>query len=234
MQLFIPHKVNEKTSEKVETNSDKECLKTENFLTSTWNAFSRNTSIHGVHYLTEPSFNLMEKFLWALSLLIAMIFMGYSCVLLSNRFQTSMLSTVFESTNFKVSEVSFPGVSICNNNRLNFSKTDEAVAIFLPNCSSSERETFVDFIHILQNMEIGSFDEFDVIVGKNLSRINKLNVTRVYEFMMHDCEEFFASCWWRNVQFKCCEWFSKQRTEYGICWSFNSFSSVGTAFVNVN
>jgi Amiloride-sensitive sodium channel len=61
-----------------------------------------------------------------------------------------------------------------------------------------------------------------------------LNVTQIYEFMMHDCDAFLATCWWRKVSFKCCEWFSKQRTEYGVCWSFNSFSSVGTPFVNVN
>lgn len=235
MQFFIPAQPGGKHPNKTKTSESCEIegVKPENFILSTWRAFSRNTSIHGVHYLTEPSFNLKEKFVWTLALVIASIFMVYSCTMLSNRFNTSMLSTVFESTSFKVSEIPFPAISLCNNNRLNFSRTEDALVNFLPNCSSLERETFLDFVHVLQNMEMGSFDEFDVLVGRNLSRLNTLNVTKVYEFFMHDCEGFFGSCWWKNFPFKCCEWFSKQRTEYGLCWSFNSFTNVGTKFINV-
>lgn len=209
-------------------------LKKENFILTTWKAFCNQSSIHGVHYLTQVSFSYTEKMLWALAIIFATAGMAYSCLLLSDRFRTSMTSTVFESTSYKVSEIPFAAVSLCNNNRLNYNKTNDAIAKFLPNGSKNQTETFVNFMKILQNMEFGSFDELDVIVGKDVSDIDKLNISKVYEFMMHDCDDFFVSCLWRNSPFNCCEWFSKQRTEYGICWSFNSYTNVGSKFVNVS
>lgn len=208
--------------------------KRENFVITTWKTFCRQTSIHAMKYLTESSISLIEKILWALAIIFALLATVYSCMLLHSRFRSSLTSTVFESTNYKVSEIPFAAVTFCNNNRLNYSKTDEAVAKFLPNRSKNETETFIEFLKVLQNMDYGSFDEFEVIQGRDVSEINKLNISEVYEFLMHDCELFFVSCSWRNVAFNCCEWFSKQKSEYGICWSFNSFTSVGTKFVNVS
>jgi Amiloride-sensitive sodium channel len=62
--------------------------------------------------------------------------------------------------------------------------------------------------------------------------LNNLNLTEIYEFMMHDCEKFLVKCTWRRKPFDCCKYFSKQKSEYGICWSFNSFSNEGTNYVN--
>lgn len=175
----------------------------------------------------------MEKLLWAVAIVLASAGMVYCCISLSNRFRASKLSTVFETTSYKVTEIPFAAVTLCNNNRINYNKTDEALNLFLPNHTEGEAETFVAFVHILQNQEFGSFDEYEVLKGHDVTRISKLNVSKVYEFMMHDCEVFFVSCWWRGKPFKCCDLFSKQRTEYGICYSFNSHSNVGSEFVDV-
>jgi acid-sensing ion channel, other len=239
MQLIVPLQPHAKQAKVLNQWKNQKILKAleikrENFILSTWKAFTKRTSVHGVQYLTEASITLIEKVLWALAIILATAAMIYSCLMLSDRFNSSLLSTVFESTNYKVSEIPFAAVSLCNNNRLNYSKTNDAIAKFLPNQSKNETETFVNFMRVLQNLEYGSFDEFDVIKGRDVSAMDKLNLTEVYEFMMHDCREFFVSCWWRNSAFNCCEWFSKQRTEYGICWSFNSFSNVGSKFVNVS
>lgn len=236
MQLFIPNPslkkvaVQSKKQKKVKVEEEK----SENFFVATWKSYTRLSSIHMVHYLTEPSFNLFEKVLWAVALIIATAAMIYSCFLLSYRFQTSKTATVFESTNFKVSEVPFTALTICNNNRQDFNKTNAALEKFLPNRTEIEGETFVKFLHILQNQEFGSFDEFAVLKSDNLTTMEYLNITEVYEFMMHDCDVFFVNCWWQNKPFNCCDWFSKQRSEYGICWSFNSYSSVGSKFINVS
>lgn len=206
--------------------------KRENFIVSTWKSFAENTSIHGVHYLTQKSITLMEKFLWALSIILATFGMIYCCNLLSIRFRTSLISTVFESTTWPVTEIPFPAISICNNNRLNYSKTNEAIEKFYVNQSKEDTTTFVTFIRVLQNMDYGSFDEFNVINDKNVTAIDKSKVSEIYQFLMHDCHQFFIQCSWRKKPFNCCDWFTKQRTEYGICWSFNSFSSEQTKFID--
>lgn len=242
MQLFVPVKPREKVDanlwkKKVQQSKiifQKPRKKHDNFIVSTWKSFTKHTSIHAVHYLTESSITIMERVIWALAILIASAATGYSCILLSNRFRTSLISTVFESTTFKVSQIPFAGVSVCNNNRFNYNKTDDAFAKFVPNGSKAEKETFVKFIHIFQNVEWGSYDEFEVMQGDDITKLKAIRIVELYDFMMLNCEDFFVSCWWKNVPFKCCNWFSKQRTEYGICWSFNTFTSVGSKFVNVS
>lgn len=242
MQLFVPTQPYERKAKAVNQwknfkkgktlNVGKD--KSDHFIYSTWKAFTKNTSIHGVHYLTEASITLLEKLIWACAVLLAITGMFYSCVLLSERFRTGLTSTVFESITFKVSEITFPAVTFCNNNRLNYNKTDAAVAKFLPKNSSTKSETFVKFLQILQNLEFGSFDNFAVIKNDETSEIDNMNLTEIYDFMMHDCKDLFVSCSWKSKPFNCCEWFSKQRSMYGICWSFNSFTSLGSKFINVS
>lgn len=43
---------------------------------------------------------------------------------------------------------------------------------------------------------------------------------------MPSCEQFLSSCWWRNADRNCCEIFEVQKTEYGLCYSFNSEMAV--------
>lgn len=207
----------------------------ENLIHSTFKAFARNTSIHAVHYLTEESIRIIEKILWLSIILIESLAMIYCCLLLSSRFRTSLTSTVFESTSYHVAEIPFPGIALCNNNRINYNKTDAAIKKFFHNYSKNETKSFINFLHTLQNMDYGSFDEFQEILddGYNGS-MDDLNVTEIYEFMMHDCESFLLECRWRKKPFECCKLFTKQKTEYGICWSFNSMSSEGNAGNNLS
>lgn len=200
----------------------------ENLIYSTFKAFSSNTSIHAVHYLIEESIRMIEKFLWLLIILMASLAMVYCCLLLSSRFRSSLTSTVFESTSYQVTEIPFASIALCNNNRINYNKTGDAIKKFFPNRSENETKIFVKFLKILQNMDYGSFDEFQEIIddGYNGS-MDHLNVTEIYEFMMHDCENFLIECRWHKKPYECCKLFSKQKTEYGICWSFNSMSSEG-------
>lgn len=41
---------------------------------------------------------------------------------------------------------------------------------------------------------------------------------------MRPCEEVFShgSCWWNFKRVNCCNVFELQRTEFGLCHSFNS------------
>lgn len=205
----------------------------ENFIYSTFKAFSSHTSIHAVHYLTENSIRVIEKFLWLLIILIASLTMAFCCSQLSTRFRSSLTSTVFESTNFPVSEIPFAAVTLCNNNRLNYNKTEDAVKKFYPMRSENETKLFIKFLEINQNMDFGSFDEFQEIVDGNYNgSMDHLNVTEMYEFMMHDCKSFLLECRWRRKLHDCCTIFSMQLTEYGICWSFNSLSSKGNRGLN--
>lgn len=211
-----------------------EVKKEDSFVLATWKTFCKNTSIHGVHYLTESSFHLFERIIWAIAILAALFGMSFCSVLLQQRFANSKIATVFESTQFMVAEIPFAAVVICNNNRINYTKTEEAVEKFVGNRSQAEKEVFVKFVQILQNQEFGSFDEYEVLLNESVAFMDHLNISEVYEFMMHDCDKFFASCRFRDDEYNCCDLFSKQISMYGICWSFNSMTNAGNSFINVS
>lgn len=55
-----------------------------------------------------------------------------------------------------------------------------------------------------------------------------IDLLQVYKEVSYTCEELFdeAICWWRNRYFNCCESFSLQKSEYGLCYSFNSVLNI--------
>lgn len=65
----------------------------------------------------------------AWTIFVASAFLGaiYVSILLSERYNTSPLSTVVESTYYHVSNIPYPGVTICNNNRINYKKVNAAI-----------------------------------------------------------------------------------------------------------
>lgn len=204
-----------------------------NFIITTWIEFAKNSSIHTIHYLTSESVHVIGKFFWFCIIVIALLGMVYCCILLSERFKSNLTATVFESTNFKVTEIPFAQITLCNNNHLNYNKTQEAVAKFVGNHTQQQKELFVNFTHILENMQYGSYDEFEPVLSQGYDGfLDNISVTEVFEFMMHDCKDFLVECRWHGKPINCCDIFSRQVTEYGICWSFNSYSSAGTPFVN--
>jgi hypothetical protein len=204
----------------------------ENFFITTWRAFTKNSSVHAVHYLTEPSMKMIEKLFWLVVIFLASLAMAYCCLLLSSRFRSSLTSTVFESTNFKITEIPFPAVTLCNSYRLNYDKTQDALDKFLINGTEKEKQVFLTLINVLQTMDYGSYDEFAILESDYRGELDHLNVSEIYRFMMHECEDFFIHCSWRGKKVRCCEIFSIQVTEYGLCFSFNSFTNEGTTFIN--
>lgn len=204
-----------------------------NFLVKTWIEFAKNSSIHTVHYLTSETVNAIGKIFWFCVIVIGLVAMVYCCILLSARFRSNLTATVFETTNYPITEIPFPLIGLCNNNHINYNKTEEAVAKFVGNATQKQKEFFVKFTHILQNMMYGSNDEFEPVLDEGYDGfMDNIRISDIILFMMHDCKEFLIECTWREKAVNCCDIFSLQVTEYGYCFSFNSYSNVGTKFVN--
>lgn len=196
----------------------------ENFVVATWKSFATETTFHGVKYLIETSFNIFERSLWTIALICAILGTFYTCSLLSQRFRSSLLSTVMESTNYPVTKIPFPGVTICNNNRLDYSKMNATLTKFCAGCNETQTIAASEYIRILRTFEFGSWDEFGDGMGNlSVEHLVAWNTSEVYEFMMHDCDKFLIECQWKKEKFDCCKRFVRHRTEYGVCWSFNSF-----------
>lgn len=68
--------------------------------------------------------------------------------LLSQRYNTSLLSTVVESTYYHISEIPYPGVSICNFNRINYKKVNAAIERYI-------YVLYITYIYIFRNILLG-------------------------------------------------------------------------------
>lgn len=112
-----------------------------------------------------------------------------------------------------------------NNNTVCFCRCKEAELIFLPNATEATLRIFRLLLDSMNNIEFGALDEFEEEIFEYTSPdLSVLNLTDLYEFTMLTCEEVFTGkCWWRNRYYNCCDdFFELQKSEYGVCFSFNS------------
>lgn len=130
-----------------------------------------------------------------------------------------------ESTTYPVSEIPYPAVVVCNFNRVNWAKVQQAQQRHLPNNASAETVAhFYSYLKTLSTFEYGSFTEFGDIQEWNITELDHIDLLELYEDVAFTCEELFDSaiCWWRNKYVKCCDYFHRALSEYGLCFAFNS------------
>lgn len=61
--------------------------------------------------------------------------------------------------------------------------------------------------------------------GRHVCNVNA-SLAHTHTQVIHRCEDLFdGECWWRNKYMNCCDLFTIQRSEYGICYAFNSATS---------
>lgn len=121
---------------------------------------------------------------------MAFIASTYVSILISDRFNTSPIATVIESTNHHISEIPFPAVTICPSNQLNFSKKNEVINKFLQNRSPLETQLFVDFLERIHNIGFWQFERFNDLLKNNASLkfMESVNVTQITLFVKFlDC-----------------------------------------------
>ncbi|XP_063706306.1 pickpocket protein 19-like [Culicoides brevitarsis] len=152
----------------------------------------------------------------------------YVSLLLSERFNSTPLATVVESTIYPVSDISYPAVTICNYNRVNWNRVEAAKRKYIPNATENVVKQFESYLKTINRLEYGSFDEFQDIDTWDIDALEHIDLLELYRDVAYTCEEMFdstATCWWRNKFFNCCQIFHTQRSEYGICLSFNSVTN---------
>lgn len=117
-----------------------------NFL-KTLRKYCDNSTVHGVRYTVHRDLSWTERILW--TLLVAAALAGTIAVslMIQTKFQSSLMSTVVESTNYHISEISFPAVTVCNNHRVDFRKFDAALQKYFFIVS---RETFLTILLLRQ------------------------------------------------------------------------------------
>ena len=77
--------------------------------------YNESTSLHGLKYITEYNRHSLERIFW-IFVVIGFLTLGISLTIrIVRKWQTSPIITTIESTNYPLSKVAFPAVTICPN-----------------------------------------------------------------------------------------------------------------------
>ncbi|XP_055381332.1 pickpocket protein 19-like [Condylostylus longicornis] len=194
-----------------------------------WIIYCSKTHVHGVKYLVDPKLHMFEKLIMAVILIAYVFGTVYVCVLFSYQFQESALKIEVESTTYPVYYIVFPALTICNYNRLNWAKINQAQRRFLPsNATQQTIDLFQQFIAQFETFSFGKFSTFGKFQNVSLKQLDGINLTEVMEFLSYRCEELFQSCWWKDQYVSCCDIFALQKSESGFCLSFNSMTNANS------
>lgn len=151
----------------------------------------------------------------------------YLNILLANRFNSSPLRTVVESTAYPISDISFPAVTVCSHSRVDKTKIKEAKEKFIPNATEEIEVLFDSLVGALDDATSSIF--FDVLPSEDelLPLSDSINISKAIQFLTHSCESLFTDeCWWRYKTFSCCDIFVPQKSEVGrFCYAFNSLTN---------
>lgn len=185
--------------------------------------------MYGVYNSEVSLILILCRLIWSVLLVISVTLCCSFYMLLSDRYGDKKLQTVIEDPQYPVFHVQFPAVAVCTDNRINWSKLEEAKAQFLP--ANSSQELIHVFTELVGYLETLRFDNFKYsnseLEDHNLEAVDFVNITTLAHFLSLRCEDILdpGSCVWRHSYFNCCDYFVTEKTEYGLCLIFNSVLS---------
>ncbi|XP_033329908.2 pickpocket protein 19 [Megalopta genalis] len=185
--------------------------------------YCTNATVHGLRYVVDPHLHGIERFLWFFIFATHAILAATAMLYLTQRVQEAPTSIGIESMHHRISSVPFPSVTLCPNDRVDWTKLLELEKLIFPNNTDRRTlKTFRDVMLQLSVISFGDFQLFDFLKRRRLDGLTDVNVTDVLLRVGPSCSQLFVRCWWRNSFRDCCEIFELQKTEYGFCYSFNS------------
>ncbi|SPP82892.1 blast:Pickpocket protein 19 [Drosophila guanche] len=189
-------------------------------------SFSHST-IHGMRYVFLES-HFWVRCLWLVIVVGAAVtcFSLYS--VLMHRHNEQLLVSVIDTTQLPVYHIDFPAVAICPWNHVNWLRVPDSALRFLPRNADSElRETFRQFLLVLEQTTFVNFNKAIRLSERNLTALASLNMKTVINYLSHRCDELFVpdSCVFDETPYDCCKLFVPEQTEKGQCLVFNSLIS---------
>ncbi|XP_045496941.1 sodium channel protein Nach-like [Colias croceus] len=168
------------------------------------------SNLHGISMMCSPRVPLTKRLFW-LFIWSVCVFGAWSVLKSSLSLYSSKVIAYNVDTNSLEWDTPFPAVTLCetlDNSRINnYLKSNN-----LPSA----------MVHFYKHVSYWTIKYCRLCVSC------ERNVTCSDDFIHHitrmraNCTELLTDCWWGGEHFKCCERFRPIKTEYGVCFSFNS------------
>ncbi|XP_075153771.1 pickpocket protein 19-like [Haematobia irritans] len=198
------------------------------FVNGIWDDVLRIKTVHGIPGIFQRSSTLLERFLLAIGLILAIYVFVFTTWKILYIYYHKPMRTVIAELNAPIYKFSFPEVNICNRNRFNWIRFNEAKEKFLrpEHFATPYEDLFRELVESYDSLRYGRFQNFRNISERytrdQLSVLNYINLTSVAEVLAWRCDEMLTDCTWRNRTYDCCELFEPRRSTKGLCLAFNS------------
>lgn len=162
--------------------------------------------------------------LWKLIQLLMATLLIYLTHHAWEKFMRTPVITTLESTDYPVNEVYFPGISICNINKVD-RKRAEALANRLddPNLVESLRLLGVFYDYSSAKEKESSLVKLESILdgyfGSNGTK--HLDPYELLKELSTPCSEMLSNCFWAGEEYPCMDLFVMETTMEGFCCLFN-------------
>ncbi|XP_073821642.1 pickpocket protein 19-like [Musca autumnalis] len=192
------------------------------------NDLLRISTVHGVADIFSKSTKLLQRIFLITGWIISIIFFSIIAWNIIYICRYKPFETVIAELHYPIYKIPFADVTICNLNRLNWQRYEEAKVEFIqPQHQTPEYEqVFVETLNAYDNLRFNRLDMlrnlYELFPQKLLYDLNYINFTQAVEFMAWKCDEIFSDCSWHNVSYDCCEIFTPRRSQKGMCLAFNT------------
>ncbi|KAG4067013.1 hypothetical protein HA402_000004 [Bradysia odoriphaga] len=148
-------------------------------------------------------------------------------------YSTNPMVTTLYDTLYPINEVPFPGVAICNNNRISYN-----AAVTLSKQLTDKYKSRFNATYFLENVKLlGKLYDSEAVVESEAiafqtyldmfesnDTLNLSNITTLMKKLSPECSDMLLRCIWRGVELPCMIKKSMndfRLTQYGYCCTFN-------------
>ncbi|XP_059047782.1 pickpocket protein 28-like [Achroia grisella] len=189
--------------------------------------YAKNTTLHGLRYVTQKGLSIAEKLFWLLTFTLSVALCFY---LISNvwmKWQSSPVIVSFSEKFVPVEMVPFPSVTICPDIKNRASAYNYSEEISKYNNNYIHNNLSADIMRAMEKIQdIALICNIQQIYPRfNLNR-DAGNVTIIKNLLevSPSASKYIFNCNWRG-DIDCSEMFSTVLTEHGVCFNFNSLAA---------
>jgi len=182
--------------------------------------FCDETSLHGLKYITEDNVSWTQRVLWAFFFLISFLAFFYLFSPIMNKYLTTATFTTVETTNYDISNIPFPGVTVCSNFRVTTSGFTKQTKT--PPWSEYSEKALHQLVSNL--VSLANFPRL-MYFESETDNLTKTHSERIPEFMSQitpKCDTMFLYCKWQGDPVSCKKYVKTRKTDLGYCCSFNT------------
>ncbi|GLV34588.1 pickpocket 24 [Carabus blaptoides fortunei] len=189
--------------------------------------YCNSTALHGYKYLVKTKRPKLEKIIWSAILISMLSVTLYVFNLMLDDYNNKATVTVLETSKWHVHNVLFPGIAICDVNKISRKRAmDLSKEMFqVTNISQQELYDAMKWFGKLYDFDVNNIQDVNLLQRAlekfTNSRNNYESIVNALLMLAPSCEEILVKCFWLGRERNCSEMFRTRQTMDGYCCTFN-------------